>query len=86
MHSSEPLQTDEQELGDQLEPTALYMEDPPGSIDDKDEWQERVREIRASQYKMMIYIYLYITGFKPFEAINPARQNYLFVSLHVMTR
>ena len=44
---------DEQRQGDQLEPiynssdTVYSLEDPLGAMDDRDEWRERVWEIRA---------------------------------------
>ena len=43
MYSCEPLHTDKQVLGDQLDPinNRCSLEDRPGAMDDRDEWQER---------------------------------------------
>ena len=40
--------------------TGCSLEDLPGAMDDRDVWQERVREIRASSVTWYIYIYIYI--------------------------
>ena len=49
-----PLHMDEQRQDDQLKltynssvDTECSLEDLPGAMDDRDEWRERVKEIRA---------------------------------------
>ena len=42
------------------EDTGCCPEDLPRAINDREEWRERVRDIRAASNDMMIYIYIYI--------------------------
>ena len=49
IYSCGPPQTDAQEWTDQLDPiynsnTGCSMKDPPKAMDDRDEWQKRVRK------------------------------------------